>query len=259
MKRAPQQPVASTTAAPPVDGGDCRAAAILSCLRRPQQERGERRVSAILDAAAALITEVGPDNLTVQALAERACTSRGSLYHFFPDLPSVLRALAERHVQAIGELTRAQIADRSIDWGALSVEATVQHFVAPLAYLERHPDLLALARTQVMVDEHARRLTPLCDLAEHILRERYPALDERERLLRSSTMVAVVDGVVGYSLRSTGVTAREMVVELGRVLAGYLRDLESGIRNQDSGIDSDASRGRHAAGGLPRRFLVPDS
>lgn len=208
-------------------GTPCPAAAILSCLRRPRQERGERRVSAILDAAAALVAEVGPGGLTVQALADRAQTSKGSLYHFFPDLPSVLRALADRHVAAIGELTQALVADPSVDWRALSVQDTVARFIAPLAYLESHPDLLALARTPLMNDPRTRRLTPLCDLADHLLRQRYPSLPARERLIRTSTMVAVLDGVVSYGLRTDGVNAREMVAELSRVLAGYLTVLDA--------------------------------
>jgi hypothetical protein len=40
-------------------------------------------------------------------------------------------------------------------------------------------------------------------------------------------MVAVLDGVVGYGLRSDSVDPREMVVELSRVLAGYLGMLDA--------------------------------
>lgn len=205
----------------------CPATAIPSCLRRPQQERGERRVNTILDAAAELISEVGPEGLTVQALADRAQTSKGSLYHFFPDLPAVLRALADRHVEAIGALTQCTIADASIDWRALTVEEAVERFIAPLAYLESHPDLLALARTPLLADERIRRLTPLCDLAGHLLALRYPALTEHERRIRGSTMVAVLDGIVSYGLRSDSVDAHEMVVELSRVLGAYMRTLDT--------------------------------
>ena len=204
------------------------ASEVLASLRRPQQERGERRVSAILDAAAELIVELGPAGLTVQALAERARTSKGSLYHFFPDLASVLCALADRHAEAIGALTRAMAEDPETEWRGLTVEETVERFLAPLAYLERHPDLLALARTPIMVDERTRRLAPLCELADHILRQRYPAMADRERRLRASTMVAVLDGVVGYAVRSPDCAAGEMMGELRTVLVAYLRTAEAG-------------------------------
>jgi AcrR family transcriptional regulator len=214
---------------PGAEAADCPAASLLSCLRRPQQERGERRVTAILDAAAALITEVGPGGLTVQALADRAETSKGSLYHFFPDLPAVLRALADRHVEAIGALTHAMIDDRGIPWQTLRPEQAVDRFLAPLSYLETHPDLLALARTPLLADQRTRRLAPLCDLAAHLLQHRYPRLEAHERLVRASTMVAVLDGVVSYSLRSEDVNPHEMVVELGRVLTAYLAAFDTSV------------------------------
>src|SRR5215213_4210464 len=69
--------------------------------RVPRQERGRRRIDEILDAAAALIGEVGAEAVTVQALAARAGASKGSMYHFFPDRESVFLALAERHVGAL--------------------------------------------------------------------------------------------------------------------------------------------------------------
>src|SRR5471032_89309 len=179
--------------------------------RLPRQERGERRVTTILDAAASLIVECGAEGLTVQALAERALTSKGSLYHFFPDLRSVLHALAERHTRAIARLTQAMISDVNTDWATLSLDEMVERFIAPLAYLERHPDLLALARAPNLLDTTTRRLAPICDLADHILHRRYPSLDMHERLVRASTMVAVMDGLVGYSVRSQELVSERMV------------------------------------------------
>jgi AcrR family transcriptional regulator len=213
---------------PPLEAPECPPSLAPSGQRQPRQERGERRVCAILDAAAALITECGAEGLTVQALAERAQTSKGSLYHFFPDLRSVLRALAERHTRAVTRLTQAMIADPEIAWASLSVDETVERFIAPLAYLEAHPDLLALARAPNMLDNTTRRLSPICDLADHILHRRYPRLSAHDRLVRASTMVAVMDGIVGYSLRSSELGSGCMMEELRLVLAAYLASHEKG-------------------------------
>ena len=38
------------------------------------------------------------------------------------------------------------IADANIPWANLSLTEVVDRFLAPLAYLKAHPDLLALAR-----------------------------------------------------------------------------------------------------------------
>ncbi|HSB53997.1 MAG TPA: helix-turn-helix domain-containing protein, partial [Gemmatimonadales bacterium] len=75
--------------------GKARAAA--EPHRQPRQERGERRVEEILDAAAAVIAEGGVEAATTNAIAERAGSSVGSLYHFFPHKDAIVLALAERY------------------------------------------------------------------------------------------------------------------------------------------------------------------
>jgi AcrR family transcriptional regulator len=196
-------------------------------VRPPQQERGERRVEAILDAAAALIVEGGAEGLTVQALAERARTSKGSLYHFFPDLRAVLCALADRHTTALRAQSAGMMMDPQIDWSALPLPEVIDRFLAPLSYLESHPDLLALARMPMMLDTSTRRLTPYRDLAAHILATRCPALPQPQRLAAAGAMVAIVDGIVGYGLRSDDVRPKQMVEELRRALCAYLGALDA--------------------------------
>jgi AcrR family transcriptional regulator len=210
-----------------------RLGPLVDRLRRPRQRRGEQRVEAILDAAAALIAEHGTDGLTVQALADRARTSKGSLYHFFPDLTAVLCALADRHAAAITTLTAALVADRDIRWSRLTLAEAIDRFLSPLSYIEAHPDLLALARTPLVADATTRRLAPIRDLARHILEQRCPALSSRRRLAAASTMVAMVDGVVGYALRSADVSSRLMIAELHCALCAYLSTLDECVRREE--------------------------
>lgn len=195
-------------------------------LRQPQQLRGERRVEAILDAAAAIIAEEGLGALTVQALAGRAQTSKGSLYHFFPDLRGVLCALADRHSAALTALSAGMIADAGIPWTTLPLPDVIDRFLAPLAYLNAHPDLLALARAPEAIGRSTRRLAPYRDLATHLLDRRCPRLTPRQRLAGASTMVAMVDGVVGYALRADDVSPEQMTLELRRALCAYLGALD---------------------------------
>ncbi len=216
--------------------------------RRPRQQRGERRVQTILDAAASLIAESGTERLTVQMLADRANTSKGSLYHFFADLPSVIRALGDRHFAAVSGLTGGMIADPSIKWRALSVDATVEHFLAPLAYLEANPDLLALVRVPVPAEELGERLAPIRDLAAHLLAERCAALPGAQRMAAAMTMVGMLDGVVGYALRTGDVSAEQLTTELRRALVAYLSRLEEIARAAASARTDGGGRQIHAEG-----------
>lgn len=72
--------------------------------RTPQQARGQRRVSRILDAAAQVFAETGYEAATTNAIAIRANTSIGSLYQFFPDKGAILDALALRYRGLLSQL-----------------------------------------------------------------------------------------------------------------------------------------------------------
>jgi AcrR family transcriptional regulator len=159
-------------------------------------------------------------------LADRAQTSKGSLYHFFPDLSAVLCALADRHSAALTALSSEMIGDPDIPWAALSLSEVIDRFLAPLAYLKAHPDLLALARAPEAIGRSTRRLTPFRDLAAHVLLRRCSKLTPQRRLAGASAMVAMVDGVVGYALRADDVSPDQMMAELRRALCAYLGALD---------------------------------
>jgi AcrR family transcriptional regulator len=63
-----------------------------------RQERGKRRIAAILDVAAEVFADVGYDAATTNAIAARAEISPGSLYQFFPNKEAIAEALAARYV-----------------------------------------------------------------------------------------------------------------------------------------------------------------
>lgn len=71
-------------------------AALRPARRAPVQRRSALRVERMLDAAASLLDEVGPEGLTTSAIATRAGVSVGSLYQFFPDKHAVVEELARR-------------------------------------------------------------------------------------------------------------------------------------------------------------------
>ena len=73
------------------------SASSLTVLRNePVQARSNVRLTGLLDAAAAVIDEVGFERLTTAMVAERADSSIGTVYRYFPDRIAVLHALSER-------------------------------------------------------------------------------------------------------------------------------------------------------------------
>jgi AcrR family transcriptional regulator len=82
----------------------------------PVQQRSTQRVTLLLDAAAGLIDENGIDGLTTSDVAARADSSVGVVYRYFPNIQSLLRALAARNMQRFTESIFNQIGSDSVEW-----------------------------------------------------------------------------------------------------------------------------------------------
>ncbi|KTB75066.1 MULTISPECIES: TetR/AcrR family transcriptional regulator [Pseudomonas] len=63
----------------------------------PAQARSRATVDAIIQAATYILTKVGWEGLTTNAIAERAGVNIGSLYQFFPNKEAVIAELQRRH------------------------------------------------------------------------------------------------------------------------------------------------------------------
>lgn len=67
---------------------------------------------ALVDAAAELLDEGGPDAVTLRAVSARAGVSRGAPYGHFPDKEHLLAAVATKSWAAVGEQLDALITER---------------------------------------------------------------------------------------------------------------------------------------------------
>jgi AcrR family transcriptional regulator len=70
-----------------------------SLRRAPVQRRSAERLTRILDACADLLDEVGYDDLSTRAVAQRAGVSIGSVYRFFGNKREMADALAQRNLE----------------------------------------------------------------------------------------------------------------------------------------------------------------
>ena len=75
--------------------------------RLPIQARSRRRVEHVLDMAAALIDEVGPDIITTGMIAKAAGVSIGWLYDFFPNRESIFDAIVTRSLDKVTPIAEA--------------------------------------------------------------------------------------------------------------------------------------------------------
>lgn len=83
----------------------------------PVQARSAARLTALLDAAAHVIDEIGYERLTTAMVAERAEASIGTVYRYFPDRIAVLQSLAARNAERTSGLVLAEISNPAHgDW-----------------------------------------------------------------------------------------------------------------------------------------------
>lgn len=83
----------------------------------PVQARSAARLTALLDAAADVISEIGFERLTTAMVAERAGASIGTVYRYFPDRIAVLQALAARNLDRVVSRVVAEVGNPAhADW-----------------------------------------------------------------------------------------------------------------------------------------------
>ena len=104
---------------------------------------------AILDTAAALAHERGLRAITMSEIAERTGIGRATLFHYYPDVETILVAWHERHVKAHLE----RLAALRDEPGAPAVRL---HAVLEAYALIRHRRHATEAAALLHRDEHAR-------------------------------------------------------------------------------------------------------
>jgi AcrR family transcriptional regulator len=97
--------------------------------RVPAQERSRERVARILDAAAHEFAERGVEAATIESIAERAETSVGSIYQFFPNKLALYEAIGDKYLEEVRALFAVLVSDDAIEipWREI-INATIDAF-----------------------------------------------------------------------------------------------------------------------------------
>ncbi|UIP07821.1 TetR/AcrR family transcriptional regulator [Erythrobacter sp. SDW2] len=98
--------------------------------RKPTQQRAIATYEKLLDAAGALLEELGVERISTNLVAERAGVSPPTLYNYFTDKYDLLAALGERLMEQQNALV---VLDPAQDEAALAA-SLVEHVRVTLAY-----------------------------------------------------------------------------------------------------------------------------
>lgn len=192
--------------------------------RVPVQARSRKRYDAILDAAAEAFAEGGFEVATVEAIAERAGTSIGSVYQFFPNKVALFDAVAERCLVRSREAFDALFdsVTESTPWPAL-IDGAVDAFAALHA---RDPAFRATVVNYAqypLYEERDDALTRyMVSRLAALIAARAPHVDARRAELLALVLVQVVASMMFVSERSAPPLRAAMREELKAIARRYL-------------------------------------
>lgn len=181
--------------------------------RRPVQQRSAQRVERMLDAAAALLDEVGLDALTTSAIAATAEVSVGSLYQFFPDKDAVVQALARRSFERFGRVLETV---RARDWREV-VDQVVDGYVA---FAASEPGFRVLSFGG---PADSRALSPSADNSDVVAEAlgRLVGAGPQDRMVLRLA-VEIGDAVLALAFRQDPAGDAELVAEAKTAVTAYL-------------------------------------
>ena len=201
------------------------ATTVRSGLRKlPTQARSRARVEAILQAAGALLGEVGYDAVTTNLIAERAGVPVGSIYQFFETKDDIIAALVARFQERIRKLAGEKLdaADAASDRhafiatlveGIAGIQAEANAFVCVFSGSQSHARFDGLAREL--------RATLVGHL-DRVFAEAFPRLPKVERGRMLAAWSDITGAMIASLDRSKPGERGKMLDELKTILSAYL-------------------------------------
>ncbi|MCA1218269.1 TetR/AcrR family transcriptional regulator [Streptomyces sp. 8L] len=164
--------------------------------RRPQQARSRATLMRLLEAAEELLMSVGTEELTMNAVAERAGVSVGSIYRRFEGKDQLVSALRERILEQLDEglAERIRVARPSL---AGVVDAYVHALVRSYTAASRLiVSLLAVTGTEKS-GSLGRGMTTIAELSRVLSDAAAPYTDQIRRRDPAAALDLVARSVIG--------------------------------------------------------------
>ncbi|GHO93006.1 hypothetical protein KSF_030540 [Reticulibacter mediterranei] len=194
----------------------------------PKQERGERRMRRLLDAAERTFAELGYKAATTNEIAARAQTSIGTLYRFFPNKEAIVQHLMERYVQELHVIYEKMSKPEIV---TLPLADMIDRLIDPIVDLKSaHPGLVSLfvgphavlqvpAEFQQLLDESLLR-------TEKLWEKRFPHLDAETRHLSALVFFQIRQALLALAFSLTSPSQEQIIKEGKTNLFRYLEPMD---------------------------------
>lgn len=193
--------------------------------RTPVQERAVQRRERILQATAELLSELDYAAINVAAIAERAETSVGSIYQFYPNKEAILHALASDYLADMQE-TNAEV----FNGASLSIAQQTEQAVTWLfEYEASHPgfnhvlmcDWVSSEIKSAVAEMHANMMAAIGTCIASCA----PSLPQATHHLAAELILATSKGVIGEMALHDPEQREAARQQLVRLITLYVKDL----------------------------------
>jgi AcrR family transcriptional regulator len=201
-----------------------------SVRRSPQQDRSTRRVHTFLEAAEGLFAELGFDGATMTEIAERAGSSIGALYSYFPDKKSVALALLDSYAGQIEEHWRP-LFDEIV---SLDAEGFSEQFIDRfLNFVAEHPAYLQLQAAPIRLRRSAAAKRAFRASLIKALSLRVPSMSPQRAELCANVILQIVRGMM--QMYNDADTSQRLIVsrEFKTALSAYLKTVFISVATND--------------------------
>jgi AcrR family transcriptional regulator len=189
---------------------------------KPQQKRSSRRVAEYLEVAATLFAEVGYEAATMTTIAERAGSSIGGLYRYFPDKQTLAVALQERYhsdadalwAPVLKELKEAPIADFA--------DYLMDYMVK---FASDRPGYFTLLAAPIQYRRDAQSRSHLRSQIGKAFLSKKPSLSQEEALLAANVAIQMIKGMLAVCAEVEARRRAPIIREFKRAMTNYLTDV----------------------------------
>ena len=180
--------------------------------RVPQQARSQRRIEAILDAASAVIGEIGFEAATTNMFAERANTSIGSVYQFFENKDAIIAALCDRHASELDPLLQEAQAQEPVCEQQMQSMLNILsgHYFTHAGFRALMYGTYAPAEMSI-IQNHLLR--PLVERLSRTIQQVAPDAPESESSLHAEVMLYAFSRVLYLVAQHEGVQESSKILE----------------------------------------------
>ncbi len=198
---------------------------------QPQRTRGHQRVKTILDTAETLFLEKGYEAVTTNEIANRASTSIGSLYQFFPNKEAILQAIVERYRIELREMYDSRF---TLETLRLPLPQLIDLLIDSLVEFSRSHQSSIIVMMHVQPGE--KFIPPIQDLREDwiarleaIIETHRPDLNPTDRKLCATCGLSSANALFSLAMQSNQagnrVFGRKVVEQVKKVLTAYFSSI----------------------------------